>query len=119
MWYAAPIPTVSQSVSQCYTTPTTGHRLTRSRPSPDERVILPSFQQRPFPSTPRYAQNANDRWVHDSQAANGPRVRRKIGVHEFMPAASAGAPWIEWCHECPDAQVISAIITYDLGDYYL
>ena len=34
---------VSQSVSQWYTTPTTGHRLTRSRPSPDERVILPSL----------------------------------------------------------------------------
>ena len=33
---------LSQSVSQCYTTPTTGHRLTRSRPSPDERVILSS-----------------------------------------------------------------------------
>ena len=29
-------------VSQCYTSPTTGHRLTRSRPSPDERVVLSS-----------------------------------------------------------------------------
>ena len=32
----------AQSVSQFYTTPSTGHRLARSRPSPDERVFLPS-----------------------------------------------------------------------------
>ena len=32
----------AQSVSQSVPTPTTEHRLTRSRPSPDERVVLPS-----------------------------------------------------------------------------
>ncbi len=29
-------------VSQCHTTPATGRRLTRSHPSPDERVVLSS-----------------------------------------------------------------------------
>ena len=35
---------MSQSVSQFYTTPSPGRRLTRSRPSPDERVFLSSRQ---------------------------------------------------------------------------
>ena len=40
-------------------------------------------------------------------------------ISAIITYESAGAPWIEWCHECPDAQVISAIAAYDLGDYYL
>ena len=39
---AVPVGGGDQSVSQCYTIPTTGHGLTRSRPSPDERVVLSS-----------------------------------------------------------------------------
>ncbi len=39
-----PLQALSQSVSQFYTTPSMGHRLTRSRPSPDERVFLSSLQ---------------------------------------------------------------------------
>ena len=33
---------VGQLVGQCYTTPTEGHRLTRPRPSPKERMVWPS-----------------------------------------------------------------------------
>ena len=63
------LPLISQSVRQSLPTPTTGHRLTRSRPSPDERAVLSSR------SLYRRVRRSDSRGTWQDYASILPRVK--------------------------------------------